>query len=392
MLITGLKTITSDQRVTGQRATFGSGFSGETQRMKRVFDQRVTSGIIIFGLLILFAFASHAEEPLAPKVLDKEMDYIVKKGDTLWDISKRFYGDAFLWPRLWQQNQYITNPHHIAPGDRIRLYPYKVLIEEQKPPTVEEQKPLPPPPVAEAPPTLPPSPEIVRLVSYPEVNSAGFITDKMEGIGRIVAAKVDRLQLVAEDEIYINFQKGVSVQKGDQFTIFRLGDPIEHPVIKKKVVGRKVQILGTAVITKTAEEGAQTALIIRCYDATVRGDEVTPYFAPREELAVSTMEKPLYGWIVASKADRLELVLGDVVYIDRGEDDHVRPGHIFQVIRRGTVVRDLASQEEKAVVKLPDEIAARLVVIKTQQKTSTAVIVQTRLSVHVGDEVATVAE
>jgi hypothetical protein len=44
------------------------------------------------------------------------------------------------------------------------------------------------------------------------------------------------------------------------------------------------------------------------------------------------------------------------------------------------------------VVKLPDEIVARLVVIKTQQKTSTAVIVQTRLSVQVGDEVATVAE
>jgi hypothetical protein len=367
--------------------------------MKRVL-------IIFFGLLILFAFAGHAEELLAPltkgspsasapaKVLDKEMDYIVKKGDTLWDISKRFYGDPFLWPRLWQQNQYITNPHHIAPGDRIRLYPYKVLIEveEQKPPTVEETKPLPPPPVEEAQPPLPPPPEIIRLVLYPEVNSAGFITDKMEGIGKIVAAKVDKLQLSAEDEIYINFQKGVSVQKGDQFTIFRLGDPIEHPVIKKKVVGRKVQILGTAVITKTAEEGAQTALITRFYDAMVRGDEVTPYFAPREELAVSTMEKPLYGWIVASKMDKLELVEGDVVYIDRGEDDHVRPGHIFQVIRRGAVVSDLVSKEKKAVVKLPDEIVARLVVIKTQQKTSTAVIVQTRLSVQVGDEVTTVAE
>ena len=153
--------------------------------------------IIFFGLLILLAFdqrvtsgIGHAEEPLAPaQVLDKEMDYTVKKGDTLWDISKRFYDDPFLWPRLWQQNQYITNPHHIAPGDRIRLYPYKVLIEveEKKPPAVEEPKPLPPPQVEEAQPPLPPFPEIIRLVSYPEVNSAGFITDKMEGIGKIVA-------------------------------------------------------------------------------------------------------------------------------------------------------------------------------------------------------------
>jgi LysM repeat protein len=402
MLGNGVKTITSDQRVTGQGATFGSGLSTETRRMKRVFDQRVTSGIIIFGLLILLAFAGHAEEITAPltkgsasaKVLDKEMDYLVKKGDTLWDISKRFYGDPFLWPRLWQQNQYITNPHHIAPGDRIRLYPYKVLIEveEQKPPTVEEPKPLPPAPVEKAQPSLPSPPEIIRLVIYPEVNSAGFITDKMEGIGRIVGADVGRLQLTAEDEIYINFQKGVSVQKGDQFTIFRVGDPIEHPVIEDRVVGRKVLILGTAVITKTSEKQAQTALITRGYDTMVIGDEVTPYFAPREELAVSTMEKPLYGWIVASKLDKLELVVGDVVYIDLGEDDHVRPGHIFQAIRRRAVVKDLTSQKKKAVVRLPDEIVARLVVIKTQQKTSTAVIVQTRLSAQIGDEVASVAE
>jgi LysM repeat protein len=373
--------------------------------------------IIVFGLLILFAFdqrvtvgIGHAEEILPPtkgsltkgspsasasapaKVLDKEMDYIVKNGDTLWDISKRFYGDAFLWPRLWQQNQYITNPHQISPGDRIRLYPYKVLIEEEvKPPAAVEVKPVPPPTI-EAPPPLAPPPEIIRLTVYPEVNSAGFIADRMEGIGKIVAAKVDRLQLVAEDEIYVNFQKGISVKKGDQFTIFRVGDPIEHPIIKKKIIGRKVLILGQAVITKTTEGGAQTALITRSFDAAVRGDELTPYFAPREELAVNTMEQPLYGWIVASQLDRLELVQGDVVYIDLGENDHLRPGHILQVLRRGGVVHDPVSKEKKAVIKLPDELIARLVVIKTQQRTSTAVIVQTTNSAYVGDEVTTVAE
>jgi len=398
MLCNGVKEGTSDQRVT-------SGFSGETQRMKRVL-------IIVAGLMVLFALASQAEELLPPKVLDKEMDYTVKKGDTLWDISTRFYGDAFLWPRLWQQNQYITNPHQISPGDRIRLYPYKVLIEieEKKPATVEEAKPLPPPQVAETQPPLPPPPEIIRLTVYPEVNSAGFIAEKMEGIGRIVGAKLPKVQLVAEDEIYISFQKGISVKQGDQFMIFRVGEPIEHPVIKKKkkrlIVGRKVQILGIAVITKASEGEAQTALITRSYEAMIRGDEVTPYFAPREELAVKTMEQPLYGWIVAGQLmGKLEFVEGDVVYIDLGEEDHVRPGHIFNVLRRGAVVEypdsnkaEKIKDKEKRIatpavmVKLPDELVARLVVIKTQQKTSTAVIVQTKLSVQVGDEVTTVAE
>jgi LysM domain len=391
---------------------------GMTQQMKRIL-------LIVFGLLILFVPIGHTEEVPAPltkpevtprseplakeplakeppsasapapapaKILDKEMDYIVKKGDTLWDISKRFYNDAFLWPRLWQQNQYITNPHQISPGDRIRLYPYKVLIEEEaKPPTVEEVKP-PAPTVEEAAPPLPPPPAIIRLTVFPEVNSAGFITDKMEGIGKIVAAKADKVHLCKEDEIYISFQKGITVKKGDQFTIFRVGDPIVHPIIGKRVLGRKVQILGQAVITKTTEGRAQAALITQSYEFIVTGDGVSPYFALPEELAVNTMKQPLYGWIVAGKNDQMEYVEGEVVYIDLGEEDHVRPGDILQVIRRGAVVPDPVSKEKKAVVKLPDENIGRLVVIKTQPRTSTAVIVQIRIAVRVGDGVATVAE
>jgi hypothetical protein len=375
---------------------------GENQYMKRVL-------IIISALLILFAYVGHAEELPAPltkespptpaKVLDKETDYIVKKGDTLWDISKRFYDDAFLWPRLWQQNQYITNPHEISPGDRIRLYPYKILIEEEAKPPVEAAQPPPPPHVAETLPPLPPPPQIVRLTVYPEVNSAGFIAEKMEGIGRIVASKLPKVQLVDEDEIYLSFQKGISVKKGDQFTIFRVGEPLIHP-ITKKVIGRKVMILGKAVITKAAEGEAQTALITRSYEAMIVGDQVTPYFAPNEALEVKKAEQPLYGWVVAEqRTGKLEFVEGDVVYIDVGEEDHVQPGNILNVLRRGAIVDYPVVESEKKIkkkdivkVKLPDELIARLVVIKTQQRTSTAVIVQARESVYIGDEVTTVGE
>jgi LysM repeat protein len=332
-------------------------------------------------------------------VVDSEQDYTVKVGDTLWDISKRFYKDPFLWPRLWQQNQYITNPHQIKPGDLIRLYPYKVLIQPQpqegKAPIVEEARPLAPPKLTEAPPALPSLPNIIRLTVYPEVNSAGFIADKMEGVGRIVAAKVDRLQLVAEDVIYIAFQRGFTAKKGDTFTIYRVGEPIVHPIIKKKILGRKIMILGTAVITQAKEGEAATALITRSYDTMIRGDEVTPYFAPIEGLPVGTLDKPVYGWIVATQLPKLEFVEGDVVYIDCGENDQLKPGHVFNVLRRGALVPDPRYKEKKkkgAFIKLPDEIIARLVVLKTQPLTATAVIVQTKLSVQIGDEVTSVPE
>lgn len=45
--------------------------------------------------------------------------YIVKEGDTLWDISADKLQDPFAWPKIWSQNPQIENPHLIYPGDQV---------------------------------------------------------------------------------------------------------------------------------------------------------------------------------------------------------------------------------------------------------------------------------
>lgn len=45
--------------------------------------------------------------------------YIVKDGDTLWDLSDEFLHDPFAWPDLWENNRHIQDPHWIYPGDSI---------------------------------------------------------------------------------------------------------------------------------------------------------------------------------------------------------------------------------------------------------------------------------
>ena len=123
--------------------------------------------------------------------------YIIKRGDTLWDISNQFLMDSFLWPRVWRDNQYIPNPDLIYPGDVL------VFPKEGVPPPVEEAPvatpaapEAAPPPVAEIP--QPDEPEedeeIVFEAARPKIRpvdlaAIGYIVRDHESVGFVVGAR-----------------------------------------------------------------------------------------------------------------------------------------------------------------------------------------------------------
>jgi LysM repeat protein len=57
----------------------------------------------------------------------QEQTYIVRKGDTLWDLAFKFLGDPFMWTKIADQNPQVKNPDLIYPGNQLVIVPGAAL-------------------------------------------------------------------------------------------------------------------------------------------------------------------------------------------------------------------------------------------------------------------------
>ena len=60
------------------------------------------------------------------------MRYVVKEGDSLYKISKRFYGMGFLWRIIYNRNKITigVNPNLILEGQVLRI-PNNILLKNK---------------------------------------------------------------------------------------------------------------------------------------------------------------------------------------------------------------------------------------------------------------------
>ncbi len=269
---------------------------------------------VIYPVVVLMFSFCFALSPLAQEKKEAEDVYTIKKGDTLWDVSSRFLKDPFLWPKLWQRNPYITNPHWIYPGKTIQLFPLEELKKELPKEVVVEEKPKEEKPIEkkpseekpkevavgievkkEEPPSAEVKPEAVAVAKPPEAKpvekkpdffqdrrASGFLSDMdFRGIGIILDSKEGKFLISAGDIVYLAFKTSKPIRIGDKYSVFRATEEVRHPVTDKRIATRYNMTGNVQIIDHFGN--FFTAKVIESFDAIFKGDMLQPYMKERME-------------------------------------------------------------------------------------------------------------
>jgi hypothetical protein len=339
----------------------------------------------------------------ASGVDDREtFTYTVKKGDTLWDISEMLYRDPWVWPKVWEWNPTITNPHWIFPGAELRLY-YRVpgtttvaVVPHEAappaPPTATAAAAPAPVKVSPPPPPLPPPvPPSAATVMFSEIDQVGFITPvRPEGDGVVVGEMHDKVLIAQGDEIFMNIWPPREAVVGDRYFVFRTSDLIRHPLTNQEV-GYLNTPIGLVEITEAVSPGVAKATVKRSYNSIAKGDMIMPYRKRSGEIVLQEGMQPKEGSIIVAKGQ--VKLWGDhqIVFIDLGEDDDVKAGNRFEIFREPQVRRYYEGQLTRVgktlVTSLMSEPVGEILVLSTEKKTAAAIVTKAIIELYPGERI-----
>ncbi|MEJ2449051.1 MAG: LysM peptidoglycan-binding domain-containing protein [Gammaproteobacteria bacterium] len=319
--------------------------------------------------------------------------YTVKKGDTLWDISKHFLKDPWLWPQIWYVNPEIRNPHLIYPGDVIALS----WVNGRPVLTLEgaESTPPPPPAVSHGPklPVVKLKPHVrvekltkaittlPRSAIAPFLNRPFFVSaDELERAPYVIANYGDHVISGKGDRIYAKGIKNASVS---EFNVVRKGKAYKDPETGD-ILGYEAINLGVAKLVRLGDP--QTLVVTKSYKEILNGDSLLPKepddlplnFYPRAP------KNDVAGRIIAVAGGITKIGQYDVIVINKGTDDGLQPGDVLDVYQAGNVVRDPRTHDQ---VKLPEERAGIAMVFKPYKTISYALVMEAYRDLSVLDYV-----
>ncbi|MDQ3773036.1 MAG: LysM peptidoglycan-binding domain-containing protein [Pseudomonadota bacterium] len=364
----------------------------------------------LLQVLLATAFAHGAAAEVADLKPGHPTRYVVKQGDTLWDIASTFLRRPWLWPEVWEQNPQVKNPHRIYVGDvlwvgmeggRPRLYS-RHSRHVKLSPTVrasEHDRVVPPIPLDAIWPFL----IQPRVVGPEDLADAPYV----------VSSQDEHLTPAETNRIYI---RGLPpAEPGTQYTVVRCGEVYRDPPAQRDentryatlepvalryaedcigaeggALGYEALHVADAVLERAGDPA--TAVITRSNREVLSGDRLLPLTgAVYPEFVPHAPPKPVTGSVISVMDAISQVGPKQVVVLNRGERAGLEPGHVLSVLRSGLLVRDPLSAKVSSsrgdLAELPSERIADLMVFRTFPRVSYALVMAATHPVHLYDAV-----
>lgn len=322
--------------------------------------------------------------------------YIVKKGDTLWDISQRFLNSSWYWPELWKVNSNqvpIYNPHRIYPGQKLRLYRRdeleRILRAEQVP--IPPEPKLPPAPVPPAPaPKIagPPPPEEAPFYTYAAIDKVGFIRpEPVPPHGIVFKVRENKEMISYGDLIYIRNRGPEPLIVGKAYTLYRVSDPIRERATEE-FIGYQHLLTGIVEIVKN-EDDFSLGKILQAFREIRVEDLLMPYEPRSPKITRSESQTGLLGRILFSEEHTFLIGEYMTAFIDKGAVNGVEPGQEYFIFKQENIHIDPDTRER--ILLTPYGIGS-LLVLKVEPTASTVLITRSEKSIHSGDRFVDVVD
>jgi outer membrane protein OmpA-like peptidoglycan-associated protein len=312
--------------------------------------------------------------------------YVIVRGDTLWDIAKRYMNNPYLWPQIWEENKYITDAHWIYPGDPL-IMPNVALVSDR---AGEAGSAIEDTATEESTRT-----DVVRTtgggaVYYPLIEEtalqcAPYLVSGLEDESLHIIGSEQGESKIAFGEreiLYLNKGSNAGVKPGDVYTVHHATYKVKHPE-SGQTLGTKVEVKGWLRVLLVGEESATTIVEQSCEDIHP-GDYLKPFvkmdvpLVPRRPPPdrLTPPSGKIQGFIVDIDHDSFIAGAEQLVTINLGRADGIAPGNEF------TIFKVMYPQ-----VPTSRNVLGSLGVVSVQERTSTAKITYSNDHMMQGDRI-----